>query len=139
LGVCYRHGPQRRAGEGDSESNDQDRENSHLVGVNEARPSLPASAASQFFGSDRQFPDALAGAGEDGVTYRRREGRHTGFSDTAGWLVARHDVDLNHWHFIHSQHRIIVEVALLHLPLSIVIAPYSAAVIPRRCSLQPEL
>src|SRR5262245_52700202 len=38
LGICHRHGPQRRAGEGDSQSNNQDRENSHLVGVNEARP-----------------------------------------------------------------------------------------------------
>src|SRR4029434_3157064 len=60
---------------------------------------------------------ALAGAGEDGVAYRRRERRHARFADAAGRRVAGHDVNLYRWHLIHSQHRIIVEVALLHSAL----------------------
>src|SRR5207249_11763994 len=75
------------------------------------------SATFQLFGANRQFSNALAGGGEDGVGNSRGERRHRRLSDSARGCFARSDVDLDDRHFVDPQHGIVVEVALLHAAL----------------------
>src|SRR5437588_868707 len=58
------------------------------------------SATLQLFGPNRQFSNALAGGGEDGVGNSRGERRHTRLSDSARGCFARSDVDLDDRHFV---------------------------------------
>src|SRR5207253_3185871 len=75
------------------------------------------SATLQLFGPNRQFSNALAGGGEDGIGNSRGERWHTRLSNSARRGLARNDVDLYDRHFVDPQHGIVVEVALLHAAL----------------------
>src|SRR4030095_9262134 len=68
-------------------------------------------------GANRQFSNALAGGGEDGVGDSRGERRHSRFSDSASGCFTRSDMDLDHRHFVDPQHGIVVKITLLHAAL----------------------
>ncbi len=75
-------------------------------------PRLLSSASVQ-----RQLAQALAGEREDRVRDRRRDRRHAGSPTPPDLLRARHDVHLDLRHLVHAQHRVVVEVRLLHAPV----------------------
>src|SRR5665213_315035 len=63
--------------------------------------------------TDREFSQALAGGGEDGVGHGGRDGRHGSFPYASGVVVGFHYVHVYPRHFIDSQNVVGVEVALL--------------------------
>ena len=84
----------------------------------------------QILGTNRQLAQPLAGGGEDGVGDGGNNGRRAGFADSAGRGLARHDVHFHHRHFVDAQHVVVVEVLLHHAALSMVMAPFIAALKP---------
>src|SRR5262245_10733217 len=76
-----------------------------------ARKRLRAMSSAQ----QRQLADALARSREDRVGHRGRDRRGAGLADSAGRLLARHDMHLDLGHLVHAQHLVVVKVRLLHL------------------------
>ena len=62
----------------------------------------------------RQIPLALAGRSKQCVGKRRRRRRRAGLADAGGRGIGFDDSDLDLRHLVHPQHRVIMEVALLH-------------------------
>jgi hypothetical protein len=68
--------------------------------------------------AERQLTDPLAGEREDRVTDGRRDRRGANLTDAGGLLRTRHDVHLDARRVGHAQHRVVVEVVLLHPAMS---------------------
>src|SRR5690348_10478919 len=72
------------------------------------------SGGAQIVGANGQAADALSRRREDRIRDRRSGGWHARLA-AAGWgSLARNDIDLDHRRFAHAQHRIRIEIRLLH-------------------------
>src|SRR5437867_3940118 len=83
-------------------------------------PQIPALAITvlsrclQILRANRQTSNALSGENKNRVGHGRRDARHSWFADTAHFFLARYNVRFHFGHLVHSQHRIVMKVSLLH-------------------------
>src|SRR5262245_56408728 len=61
-------------------------------------------------GVDWQLAQAFASGGKDSVGYSGRKTRGAGLAQTAGWLGALDDVDLDRRRLVHAQDPVAIEV-----------------------------
>ena len=65
-------------------------------------------------GRERQIADPRAGGGENRITKRGNEGRHSWLSDTSRWRRALRDVDVRlSRNLVDPSHGVIIEIGLL--------------------------
>src|ERR1700678_666724 len=69
------------------------------------------------FGPERQAAKTFAGRREDGVGHGRSRRRNTWLADSARGFVAGNDVHFDVGRVVDANHRIIIEIALLHLAI----------------------
>ena len=76
------------------------------------------SILSQIFGPDRYLADTLSGGVKYSIGDGRRNRRSGHFAHAFGRIgVTFDDIDFDLRAFVQAQHRVIVEVALLHAPV----------------------